>query len=260
MKYSVMTMVIIITLFLVTQFVGFAVNNYYNSQELPFGLKPPEVEQKFSPWFFIGAIFVVTLIFFAFKHFNLELLIKLWFFSAFTLGIAVTLSAFIEPMFAIFAAAAITLMKFYEHDIYTHNLAEVFLYGGIVSLFVPILNIWGAILLLIIVSVYDFVSVFMTKHMIQLAQMQEGLGIFTGLVVSHKNEMAILGGGDIAFTMLFAAVLLRDMGLLPALMVVYGAAIGLIALIMIGEKKKFYPAMPFITAGSLLGFVISLIL
>lgn len=260
MKYSVMTMVIVISLFLATQFVGLAVNQYYNTQELPFGLKPPEVEQKFSPLFFIGAIAVVTLIFFAFKHLNLEMLIKIWFFSAFTMGIAVTLSAFIEPVFAIFAALVITLLRFYETDIYTHNIAEIFLYGGIVSLFVPILNIWGAVLLLIAISVYDFVSVFMTKHMVELAKMQEGLGIFTGLVVSYKNEMAILGGGDIAFTMLFAAVLLRDFGFIPAMMAVYGAALGLIVLIIIGEKKKFYPAMPFVTIGSLLAFGISLIL
>lgn len=260
MKYSVMTMVIIIVLFLVTQFVGLAVNSHYISTELPFGLKPPEVEQKTSPLFFIGAIAVVTVIFFAFRHFNLDLLIKIWFFSAFTLGIAVTLSAFVEPMYAFLAAATITLLRFYEHDVYTHNIAEIFLYGGIVSLFVPILNIWGAILLLVVISVYDFISVFMTKHMVALAKMQEGLGIFTGLVVSHKNEMAILGGGDIAFTMLFAAVLLRDMGFLPAMMVIYGATLGLIVLMIIGEKKKFYPAMPFITAGSLLGFGLSLIL
>jgi presenilin-like A22 family membrane protease len=259
MKYSIVTMGIILTLFLVTQFVGLAVNKYYITQELPYGLTPPDIKTEFSPLFFVGMIAVVTVAFFFFKYMNLELLLKVWFFLAFVAGISVTLSAFIEPTYAIFAALAIVIIKFYEHDIYTHNIAEVFLYGGIVALFVPILNIWAVVVIMLVVSVYDFISVFMTKHMIKLAKMQEDLGIFTGLIVAHKNELAILGGGDIAFTMLFAVVLLRDFGNVPAMLAIYGAALGLLVLMILGEKKKFYPAMPFVTIGSFLGFGLSLL-
>jgi presenilin-like A22 family membrane protease len=76
----------------------------------------------------------------------------------------------------------------------------------------------------------------------------------------NKDEVAILGGGDIAFTMLFSSVLLRDFGSLPALLAVYGAALGILALIIIGEKKKYYPAMPFVTIGCLLGYGLSMII
>lgn len=259
MKYSIMTIGIVLVLFLLTQFIGLTVNSYYNHQELPFGLKAPDVETEFSPMFFVGMIFIVTLVFFVLQRMRLELLMKLWFFMAFTLGITVTLSAFVDPVFAVFAAVAITLMKFYEHDVYTHNFAELFLYGGIVSLFVPILNIWAVVILLAVISVYDFISVFITKHMVQLAKMQEGLGIFSGLIVAYKNELAILGGGDIAFTMLFAAVLMRDFGTVPAMLAIYGATAGIAVLMLIGKKKKFYPAMPFVTVGSLLGFALSVL-
>jgi presenilin-like A22 family membrane protease len=170
------------------------------------------------------------------------------------------LSAFVEPVSAVIAAAVITLIKFKERDLVAHNLGEILLYGGIVSLFVPILNVVAIIIILLVISVYDFIAVFITKHMVSLAKQQESLGIFTGLLVVNNDEVAILGGGDIAFTMLFASVLLRDFGAIPALMAVYGAVLGLLVLIMIGEKKKFYPAMPFITGGSLLGFGISLLL
>jgi presenilin-like A22 family membrane protease len=190
-----------------------------------------------------------------------ELLMKLWFFFAFVAGISVALSAFgVEPMFAIVAAAVITLLKFKETDIVTHNLGEILLYGGIVALFVPMLNLFAVTLLLIIMSVYDFIAVFITKHMVSLAKMQESLGIFSGIIVVNKDEVAILGGGDIAFTMLFASVVLRDFGSMPALLAVYGAALGILALIIIGEKKKFYPAMPFVTIGCLLGYGLSMII
>jgi presenilin-like A22 family membrane protease len=163
-------------------------------------------------------------------------------------------------MFAIVAAAVITLLKFKETDIVTHNLGEILLYGGIVALFVPMLNLFAVTLLLIIMSVYDFIAVFITKHMVSLAKMQESLGIFSGIIVVNKDEVAILGGGDIAFTMLFASVVLRDFGSMPALLAVYGAALGILALIIIGEKKKFYPAMPFVTIGCLLGYGLSMII
>ena len=37
-----------------------------------------------------------------------------------------------------------------------------------------------------------------------------------------------------------------------------GLIIAILILTSIGKRKKFYPAMPFITAGALLGFLISL--
>jgi len=45
--------------------------------------------------------------------------------------------------------------------------------------------------------------------------------------------------------------------LLPAILVIAGATLGLAYLFVVSEKKKFYPAMPFITAGIFLGMLIS---
>lgn len=260
MKYSINTIAIILILFLIAQIVGLAVNNYYYSNELPYGLKPPEVQEGFSPMFFLGAILVVTALFFIIQKIRFELFTKIWFFFAFVIGISITLSAFIDPVISIFVAAAITLLKFNEHDLITHNLGEILLYGGIVAMFIPILNIITASILLVIMAVYDFIAVFITKHMVGLAKIQEKMGIFTGLIVAYKNEVAILGGGDIAFTLLFAGVALRDFGSLAALLSVYGATMGILVLILIGQKKKFYPALPFITAGCFLGFALSLLI
>lgn len=75
-----------------------------------------------------------------------------------------------------------------------------------------------------------------------------------------KINLAILGGGDIVFPIITAGVLLNTYGFLPAILAIAGATLGLTLLFIFSEKKKFYPAMPFITAGIFLGMLVSLAL
>ena len=75
-----------------------------------------------------------------------------------------------------------------------------------------------------------------------------------------KVNLAILGGGDVIFPIICAGVMLKTMGFWPAVLVILGAASGLGYLFIAAEKKKFYPAMPFITAGIFLAIIISLLL
>jgi hypothetical protein len=77
---------------------------------------------------------------------------------------------------------------------------------------------------------------------------------------SIKVNIAILGGGDVIFPIITAGVILKTWGLIPALLVIAGATAGLTYLFMKSEKKKFYPAMPFITAGMFIAIILSSIL
>lgn len=67
-----------------------------------------------------------------------------------------------------------------------------------------------------------------------------------------KLHVAMLGGGDVVFPMILSGVILNSIGLVPALIIAIGATVGLASLFYISEKGKFYPAMPFISAGCLL--------
>jgi presenilin-like A22 family membrane protease len=259
MKYSISTIALIMSLFLIGTIFGLYVNNQYITKELPYGLEPPQIEQNNSPWYIMGAVLFATGLILLARRFKFEMLMRVWFYFAFTICVAVTLSVFVDGWIAFIVAGLLVLLKFKEADLFVHNLVELLLYGGLVALFAPIFNIWGAVAVLVLISVYDFISVFITKHMITLAQFQEKLGIFAGLMVVNKHEVAILGGGDIAFTLLFATVVLRNYGWFNALFVIYGAAIAITILMIIGEKKKYYPAMPFVTIGSVLGFLITII-
>ena len=96
----------------------------------------------------------------------------------------------------------------------------------------------------------------------------EKLKIFAGFLVPYVNKkdvkmkdikkgknlkvsVAILGGGDVVFPLILAGIVLIERGLIPALIVVLGATLALSLLFYYSEKGKFYPAMPFITAGCL---------
>ena len=64
---------------------------------------------------------------------------------------------------------------------------------------------------------------------------------------------AILGGGDIGFPLIFAGVVLKEWGLWQSLIIPFFALAGLALLLYYAEEKKFYPAMPFISAGCFVG-------
>ena len=74
-----------------------------------------------------------------------------------------------------------------------------------------------------------------------------------------KVNIAILGGGDVIFPIITAGVILATWGFLQAILVIAGATLGLGYLFFAAKKKKFYPAMPFITIGCLIGLALQLL-
>ena len=103
-------------------------------------------------------------------------------------------------------------------------------------------------------------AVWKSKHMIKLAKFQTKLKTFAGLFIPYaKNKVALLGGGDIAFPLLFAGAVLLQKGLYSSILVIIYSALALTLLFLFGKKKKFYPAMPFISLGCFIGYLISLI-
>jgi presenilin-like A22 family membrane protease len=83
----------------------------------------------------------------------------------------------------------------------------------------------------------------------------------SAVTVHEETKSAILGGGDIAFTLLFSAVvLLSTYSFLKAFIVSVVAAIALAGLLFFAKKDKFYPAMPFLSAGCFIGYAIILLI
>jgi len=94
-----------------------------------------------------------------------------------------------------------------------------------------------AVLLLAIMATYDFISVFVTKHMVTLAKA-------LGARERGSGEIHMLGTGDIVIPGIVAVSLLR-VGILPAVLSALGALIGLITTIWLARRwKRILPALP----------------
>jgi presenilin-like A22 family membrane protease len=192
---------------------------------------------------------------------------------------SMSLSSFIS----ILIAFPLAFLKIFKRNILIHNITELIIYPGIAVIFIPLLSIWTAVLLLVFISVYDIYAVWHAGFMQKMAKYQiKNLKVFAGFFIPYlsKKEMdvlkstprsklkskkikvnvAILGGGDVVFPIILAGVVLRALGIPSALFVTLGAVLGLLYLFYVSKKGKFYPAMPFISAGCLLGLAATYLL
>jgi presenilin-like A22 family membrane protease len=172
-------------------------------------------------------------------------------------------------------------LKVFMSNIYIHNITEILMYGGLAALLVPVLNLFSVAALLVFISAYDAYAVWKSKHMVKMAEFQKSSNLFAGFSFPYKASKAsasspkasvsvsskaksraseepannaILGGGDVAFPLLFAGVVMKTTGsYLYPLVVVIVTSGALFALFARAEKGKFYPAMPFLSLGCFLG-------
>lgn len=256
MKYKPKILFSVVVFYFLAQLFGIYIISNYLVQELPYGLEPPQITTQESPLYLITSIIIVTGLFLLLYKIKFGRAIKVWFAFALIICISISLSAFIASTIAIIVSAVMIGIKFKEKDVYVHNLTEVLAYAGISTLLLPLFNIFAVVLFLMIVAVYDFVAVYVTKHMIKLVKVQKSIGIFTGVTIIEDKEAAMIGGGDFVLPLLFSGVVFRDFGFMPSIFVIVGASLSLLFLLIIGKKKHFYPAIPFLLTGSLLGFLI----
>jgi presenilin-like A22 family membrane protease len=197
--------------------------------------------------------------------------------------------ALVFVIIALAVALPLAFFKIFRQNFIIHNLTELLIYPGIAAVFVALLSgtgnpnrgVYSMIVLLIIISAYDMWAVWRSGIMQKMAKYQiNKLKIFGGFFIpivsrqlrmklkkmkksERKNKkikvnIALLGGGDVVFPLITAGVVLRRFGFMTvlglklpvaSLIVILGAMLGLIYLLLFSKKKKFYPAMPFISAG-----------
>jgi presenilin-like A22 family membrane protease len=291
MKHNIKITLIILLMFLVTQFLGLFVINYYlqPAHILPYGMGVEDIPAE-STWnvlsIVIAFIFAIG-IFFLFRKLKSKVILKLWFFIVVVIALGLFFTALLNlptkfAFLGLIFALPLALSKVYDRNFVSHNLSELMIYPGIAAVFVPLLNFWGMIILLVLISVYDMWAVWQSKIMQKMARYQmDELKVFSGFLVPYltkaqrekvkamkskskkgkpmKVNMAVLGGGDVVFPIITAGVMMKLFNPIISLFVIGGALLGLAILMSFSEKKKFYPAMPFITGGIFLGLLIALL-
>ncbi len=276
MKHPPSVVAVLLLLFISAQFMGLFVLNSANPEDDPFpGLKRPDVAPGQS-YIFIGiAILVGTVLLLLIMKFRKFGLWKLWYFLSVFVTLSVAWNVFFSAVLAGIAAFLAALWKVFRPNFIVHNLTELFIYGGLAVIFVPVMNLFSASILLLLVSAYDVYAVWKSGHMVKMAKFQAASRLFAGLAVpksfkgiskpvtknlqgkdalSKEGAVAILGGGDIGFPLLFAGVVMSQFGFSKALIIPVFASLGLAFLFAISRKGKFYPAMPFVSAGCFAGY------
>jgi|SRR3989344_535695 len=253
MKHNLKITLILILLFLIAQLIGLFVASKFLT-ELPYGIEKPDIEESTSyiPTFL--AIIILTLFIYFLLKLKLYFLWKIWFLLAVVFSLSISFSSFIPEVIAFVLALILAIIKVFKPNVYVHNLTEVFIYGALAAVFVTVFNIFSVSILLILISIYDYIAVYKTKHMVELAKSQSKANIFAGLYIPYKKEVAILGGGDIGFPLLFTAVVLKNYGIY-SLIITFSVTIALGLLLFYSKKKKYYPAMPVLTLGCFLGYL-----
>ncbi len=245
----------------------------------------------------LGSFAIAIFLVFLLMKINATWFIRGWFFVVISIAIGLTLNVltykfnFIYPsIIALTIGLILAYIKVFRKNIIVHNLTELLIYPGIAAIFVGMLNIWTLILLLIVISIYDMWAVWHSGIMIRMAKYQiNTVGMLGGfmlpyaskkikekialLKLRYKNKqiptkeikknkikigLAILGGGDVIFPIIAAGVFFKTYNnIYSALVVTLFATIALALLLIFGDKKKAYPAMPYLTAGIFLGMIIA---
>ncbi|KHO45549.1 MAG: hypothetical protein QS98_C0010G0075 [archaeon GW2011_AR3] len=305
MKHTWQATLLLMALFLATEAVGLVILLSYVDvdrtaetgitafESLPFDMERPDIDESLSYLYIAAAIIIGTIILLVLIKFRRVGLWKFWFLIAIAFTLTFAIGAFVDEMIAVVIAIFLALWKIYRPNIYVHNLTEILIYGGLAAIFVPIINMFSAFMLLILISIYDIYAVWRSEHMIEMAKFQTQNRLFAGLFIPYgkkfpqdekkpeqeekidekevgkysieKRRTAILGGGDLGFPLIFAGVVMKTLinGQVPVLdaftqsfIIILFAGIGLFLLLYKSEKGKFYPAMPFISLGCFLGYAL----
>lgn len=296
MKHILKITIILVIAFFLSQIIGLAIINEYIDHEtteetgnvtwtaLPYDIARPEIEESSSFIFIILAILLGTFLIFLIMKFGKVFLWKIWFFLAISITLVVAFKPFIPEVLAGILAVVLAGYKIFKPNIYIHNISELFVYGGLAAIFVPVINFFSVIMLLFLISIYDMIAVWKSGHMISLAKFQTKSKVFAGLLIPYRLptkskkkkgtklkkvnvRTAILGGGDIGFPLIFAGVVMKNLmlvepeiiGFLKALIIPIFVSIALLLLLTKSKQDTFYPAMPFLTIGCLIGYGVLLL-
>lgn len=227
--------------------------------------------------YFLVATLIIYLIS---KSKRLEKGRKVFFKAAFFLSVIfgglITLSAFTFDLLAAIIIIILVLAWQREPIILLHNSLISISIAGIGAVMGAQFSPLIIAVLLALFSIYDFIAVYKTKHMVKMAGEMIKTGAIMGLVIpfsffglldnledKSRGEFMVLGGGDLAFPLFLTSSVTLHYGTGYALILSGFVLLGLFGsfLLFTGQKEKEpIPALPPIALGSLVGYLFILIL
>jgi len=189
--------------------------------------------------------------------------------QAWSLGLSMTAAAFLVIM----------LVKYPEW--YVVDVSGILIGVGAIAMLGISLKIHLVIILLIGLSIYDAISVYKTKHMIDLADTIVDLRLPNMFVIPKRREYSLvkeigslkeklrkgeerdaffMGVGDVVFPGILAVSIFHNLasnGLLIALSVMLGTILGFTVLMTFVLRGKPQAGLPYLCIGAILGYLVS---
>jgi len=141
------------------------------------------------------------------------------------------------------------------------NLTAIIASAGVGAVFGFSLDMLPALVLIVGLSIYDFVSVFWTKHMVYMAKELSKKDLSFSITAKERRYVKELGKeeesrlelgtGDMAIPLMLAVSAYKmsaTLGLLYSIAVVIGSTVGLVfVLVYVTKRRVFLPALPPLT-------------
>jgi len=167
---------------------------------------------------------------------------------------------------------ALTVLLYIYPEWYILDATGLVIGGGAAAMFGISLDIIPVILLMILLAIYDAISVYKTKHMVSLAESIVDMRLPILFVLPRKRNFSIVKNSDMgeAFfmglgdaiipSMLVVSAFVNYTSAAPALGAALGTLAGYAVLSRIAGRGKPHAGLPFLNSGAIIGFVIGLAL
>ncbi|MFH1586290.1 MAG: presenilin family intramembrane aspartyl protease [Candidatus Diapherotrites archaeon] len=260
-------------LFIVTQLIGLWTANFFIAEEVTVTFISEDPGDPINSIYLIavvlgGALFWIIVIRFFPEKWLYYVFKALESFIIFITS-ALLFSTFYDSLLVVPLSLLIVLLRIvFAKHIWLRNATSIISTAVVGALLGVSLGIIPVIIFMILLSVYDFIAVFKTKHMVKMAKAISSKNLSFTYAIPTKEHTFELGTGDMVIPLVFSASLLGAAKLNPALefplyfippvVILIASLIGLLWTINFVSKRvgTALPALPPQTILMLLAFVV----
>ncbi|MCX6745770.1 MAG: presenilin family intramembrane aspartyl protease [Candidatus Parcubacteria bacterium] len=229
---------------------------------------------NFTVWQFIITFIVATIaLLLILKYFKRPWVLQILFYLAVIEGLLIFSQAYFTWPYDLIVIIVILAYWLIFRNILMHDIMLVLAISGLSVILGFDLEPRSAIIILILIAIYDFWAVYKTKHMVKMFREMAEKKVHFALIIPPgykglfnkvkdvipQSQFMFVGTGDIAIPAIFVITCLK-INLLTSLITALGAILGFIFLYILfvtQEERAPMPGLPPIVLGTLLGFLIS---
>lgn len=233
------------------------------------------ISEEITFWHFLIVFFLMFFVLLILlKFIKGNVIFDAIFYLALGSGIFIVFMQLLPIMLSAYLTFLVLILYSLFYKVWIHNLFITLGLAGIAVNLGLRLSVLSSLIILAVVSVYDYVTVIKTKQMVNLFKGLVKRGVILSLVIPQniKNfntnlkkvklggPFMFLGTGDLAFPLIFAISVIKT-NLTGALLISLGAVIGTLVtqfIFLVQKERKPIPAIPLISLFSVLGYLISI--